>query len=133
MKTKASASISRVQTHKGSHVSIRVVDEVSHMQVCELELSLEEFARLICNESFGDITCHLGDYPERLGKVRESKKIEYLVGEVIYGDGRKEAAIKEGQKHCPEGWTLSEYFGSQDSFFYDDDKMWARTTIMRWV
>lgn len=48
-------------------------------------------------------------------------------------NNRKEAAQKKAQKKAPKGWLASTYFGSQDSFFVEDGKDYASTTMSRWV
>ena len=129
---KVSASISRIQAHEGQYISIRITDDESLVLLCELKLTLEEFARLMFNESVSGINAVLGD-TTKLGKVRESKTFEFKVcdcGGYYYS---KDKAIKEGLKACPEGWEMSTYFGSQESIFTKDGDTWARTKIYRWI
>ena len=67
---------------------------------------------------------------ERVGRTMEHQEFEF---ELPPNNNRREAAKKIVLALCPKGWTPSTYFGSQNSFFYRDDKTFARTTIRRWV
>lgn len=46
---------------------------------------------------------------------------------------RKEVAIETIKTVCPDGWTPDLYFGSQNSFFRENGKEYARVTIRRWI
>lgn len=70
---------------------------------------------------------------QNVGKVYEYDTIVFEIPEgTPYGE-QKKVAIEVSKEKCPEGWTPSEYFGSQNSFFYQDKKMFARCNISRWV
>lgn len=70
---------------------------------------------------------------DKVGKVRESMKIEAeLPKDISYHDKKKEAA-KACRKVCPEGWEVREYFNAQSSFIPKDGVEFARTAAYRWV
>jgi hypothetical protein len=70
---------------------------------------------------------------ENVGKTLElgTLKIELPLG-VEYKD-RADVAFKLATEQCPEGWTPGNYFGSQKSFFREKGKLFAQTTIRRYV
>jgi hypothetical protein len=70
---------------------------------------------------------------ENIGKTLElgTLKIELPLG-IEYKD-RAVVAFKLAAEQCPEGWTPDNYFGSQKSFFREDDKLFAQTNIRRYV
>ena len=72
---------------------------------------------------------------DKVGKKREHKDLVFPIPkDAGYGDQRRTIASDLALKACPEGWTPSLYFGSQNSFFQDEDGNYmARCTIMRWV
>lgn len=70
---------------------------------------------------------------DKLGKTREVNVLVFEVPEGSEWNKRKEIAIKEAERVCPEGWTVDKYFGSKDSFFTKDGKPYAQTFIRRWV
>lgn len=41
--------------------------------------------------------------------------------------------LNEVEQILSEGWTVDKYFGSKDSFFTKDGKLYAQTFIRRWV
>jgi len=65
---------------------------------------------------------------ENWGKKLE---VDTLIFEVSSRD--KEEANTIALQKCPKGWKPDNYYGSQNSFFYNEDKLFAKTTIRRWV
>lgn len=72
-------------------------------------------------------------YLERVGKKRESIRLEFEIPEDTPWDKQKEIAVEISKSICPIGWVPSTYFGSKDSFFDRDGKKYAQTTMYRWV
>lgn len=71
--------------------------------------------------------------PDKFGKKREHSTLEFKIADKYsYGDSEK-LAKEKGAAACPDGWEMSMYFGSQNSFFSKGEELWAKTTIFRWV
>lgn len=71
---------------------------------------------------------------KRIGKVHEHKSFIFpLNKKETYSRGIEIQAIRLSKKYCPKGWIPDEYYGSRDSFFYNNGKVYARTIIRRWV
>lgn len=69
---------------------------------------------------------------DKVGLKMENKFFVFEMPEYNYSN-RDEIAKEEIVKVCPEGWIPDKYFGSQDSFFTQDGKKYARCIIRRWV
>lgn len=48
-------------------------------------------------------------------------------------DNRKENAIKYIIEATPDGWIPCLYFDSQGSFYRKEDKLFAKTTMIKWI
>jgi hypothetical protein len=71
---------------------------------------------------------------DRIGKKMEREVFVFPMPEnSLYGKDKKVLAANECKKHIPIGWTSDDYYGSQNSFFYEDKKEFARVNIRRWV
>lgn len=94
-------------------------------------------AELVLDNKIEEFTSKLEELKgiENVGKLRESKTIEFEVPEML--DTWSPEGVKRlnamADKACPEGWRPDYYFGSQSSFFHREDKYFARCTIRRWV
>jgi hypothetical protein len=117
-------------------VEIEIYDPQSRCVFVSLVLTPSEF----CQAAFGRlvrIPCTiLVDNLEKVGKELNLDKIRFeLPKDYLYANKSdlKEKAEELAVKNCPEGWTPDLYFGSQNSFFEKDGKLWAQTTIRTWV
>ena len=70
---------------------------------------------------------------DKVGKVLELKQHTFeLVGDINY-QSRDEVAYFFAKQTCPKGWEPDRYFRSQNSFFSENGRNYARCTIRRWV
>ena len=123
-------TISRVYGSQ-DYVEITLRDCDAVIDFAKVRISVENFGEAVLGLSCMEceiITRGL----QNVGKVRESKHIEFPIGKDNYMD-RKKVASEIVKDYTPEGWTASTYFGSQNSFFTRGDVCWARTSITRWV
>lgn len=102
-------------------VSVEIEDEVSGITFLELELSYEQFGRLV--GSNGSVDCEftprgLGN----IGKVREYEKAsvtiptsEYqkIIGRVPYDAQKTALASWLRDNHARDGWYMDTYLGSR--------------------
>jgi hypothetical protein len=132
IKHKAKLNISRPSYGDGREkISITVKDVDAGLEFLEIEIDLDRFAKCITGQPMMDCEMEFSNLVY-VGKKREREKIEFKLDEG--SDYReKEAAALQVEKHVPEGWIASTYFGSQDSIFSRDGGRWARTQINRWV
>ena len=133
MKHKAKLTISRPQRSNGKRmISITVRDSDAGIEFLEIDISLESFAECITGLAYAECDIEFSGL-ENVGKQIERDTIEFEIPEYIYFGTRKEIAYKLAKETAPDGWIVSNYFGSQSSFFRKDGKDYARTSISRWV
>lgn len=126
---KLKGEISIMFDHDG--LSIEITDPLSSTAFCKIRLNQEQTCKALSRLGHTDCEMELRGH-ERVGKKMEWKTLEFAMPEgSAYHD--KKAAEETAKTACPEGWEMSSYFGSQESFFMQDGKQMARTTIRRWV
>lgn len=120
-------------------MDIELHDADSGVTFARFHLSPEQALQAIGRLSYGEVEKANVYRLDKVGMQRENDRIEFAVAMVggkteLYGDARKKAARERFKKECPEGgWELNDSFMSQDSFFFRDDALWARASIVRWV
>ena len=133
MKIEAALTISKVTCpHGDNYITIRIKDAKSLIEFVELEIKLQDFAEAITGLGYVPCSAEVHNL-ENVGKTYEHDQIEFPLTKINSGKERLKEALKDAEKHCPEGWTCSSYFGSQRSFFYRESKPWAQCSIYRWV
>jgi hypothetical protein len=113
-------------------LKIEVEDKLSSLRFLEVSLdqhqTCDALSRLACTPCVIDVRGL-----DNVGKQRENGSIEFELPPSTDFHNRKEIASVLAKEHCPDGWIVSTYFGSQDSFFKKDGKPYARTSTTRWV
>ena len=70
---------------------------------------------------------------DNLDKVGKKKIVEDFCFEIPEDRRYDKQFVKlAALRRCPEGWNISLYFDSKDSFYQKDGKHYARTHIYRW-
>ena len=112
-------------------VHIEVKDAKSIITFLKLELTPDQFVRIVGNE--GLVECK-GEVHElhKVGKQHENKSFEFELPEDATWRDREQIARELAEQNCPEGWESDQHFGSKGSFFTRDGKDYARVTIRRW-
>jgi hypothetical protein len=130
---KMGLSIHRVYCGDDSIIRIEIEDDEAAARFLEIDISLEEFAQAVTGLSIRPCVGVVRGL-ERVGKKHEHKQFEFEIpSEGKYERDNKEIARKAVEKVCPKGWIPDTSFNSQHTFFEKDGKMFARTTIRRWV
>ncbi len=132
MKHKAQITISRPQYGDGRElIHLNITDVDARIEFVELEISYADFTRALTGQAYVVCDMHVRGL-ENVGKQRERDTITVEMPECSYYD-RKATAVAEVHHHIKEGWTSSDYFGSQDSFYTKDNIQYAKTDIFRWI
>lgn len=127
---KINASISILGCKDG--IRIDVVDNDASITFLEVFMTPTNFIRATM-ERLGNTPCEAKVFGlDKIGKKMECKKLEFPMPSSNYTN-QEMVAKEEAQRKCPEGWEPDFYFWAQDSFFYKDQKPWARVTIRRWL
>ena len=116
--------------------TITIYDEMSSSTVCEVTLTPEQLSMALSR--LGHTPCSLTVYektPERWGKTMENKNFTFVLPPELARVTRDSDALKNYAKTvAPDGWVADAYFGSQNSFFTNENnEPCARMTIRRWV
>jgi len=125
-------TISRIHSNtEPDYIEIRFCDDDAAIEFATAKLSLADFAAAVTG--LARVDCEIETRGlEHVGKKMETDTIEFQMPKGNCND-RKEVARDIVDRYCPMGWVPDRYFGSQGSFFDRDGRLWARTTIRRWV
>lgn len=111
-------------------IAITVHDKDSGTNFLQMVMTREQFINATMNRlGYTEVGSAFLENIDRVGKTLELDKLVVEVPK--YGD--RKAAAKIAYEKCPEGWVPDLYFQSQESFFNEGGKSYARTTIRRWV
>lgn len=111
-------------------ITITVYDKDSATNFLHMVMTREQFINATMNNlAHTDVGSASLENIDRVGKTLELDK---LVVEIPKHEDHV-AAARLVSEQCPEGWVPDLYFQSQGSFFSDEGKYYARTTIRRWV
>ncbi len=137
IKFEAGVTISRQSsTLSKDLIVVSISDKAAGIrQMVSVEMSLEDFARAATG---------IAEQPGRgrarqlegCGRKQETKNFHFEMppgSASTYGDGRKKIAREAIRETCPHGWKPDLSFNSQNTFWKQDGKQWARTVIRRWV
>jgi hypothetical protein len=118
-------------------VTIEVEDSDASTTFLRIELTPEQF----CQAALGrlaSLRCELEVVGlDHVGKRMELDEIVFPMpdrfNDVYDREQLSKAAAEIAKEVCPAGWSPATYFGSQDSFKREAGRLYARTTIRRWV
>jgi hypothetical protein len=114
-------------------VTIRIEDRLSGGYIAMIKMSPEDFLSAAMGR-LGCVHVKCETDVDRIGKGIIRKRFKFDVSGIDrFSDNGRKAVAERAAQLCPEGWTASSYFGSQDSFFSDGGVEFARTTLYRWV
>jgi len=131
-KLEGNISISKPICYGVSRMNIEIQDENSDIKFLELSLSLEDFTRAITGQACIPIEFEIRGL-DNVGKIKEQKELVFEMPKSNYGEQRIIDALKYASLAAEPGWSVNNYFSSQNSFFQKDDKYYARTTQYRYM
>lgn len=113
--------------------------EITDSNACIQFLNIKLDSQKVC-QAFGrlaNIPCNIQlNGIEKIGKKMEHKQMYFILEDENY-DTREKSAYQKALKICKEeneGFIPENYFRSQNSFnFENDKKLYARCTARRWV
>jgi hypothetical protein len=132
MKVKGRATL--LFNSEGLHLEIQ--DESSSIRFLEIYFDEKQTCQLLSRLS--SVECDMEIVRvELIGKKMEIDRLEFEIPDNLPYDNRDEILYVEAKrqllKRAESGWIPDKYFNSQDSFFYKDNKKYARCTIRRWI
>lgn len=113
-------------------ITISVYDKSSGSNFLELKLTREQFINAVLNRLSHTPVKEAIARLDYVGKKQEIESFEFeLPDGCRYGDAESAQSIIKNV--CPDGWKPDLSFSSQDSFSIRGDKLYAKTSIRRWV
>lgn len=106
---------------------ITIRDCKSNIQFLELVVDNNMLLRALGRFGLVECDCEL----RGLENVGKKLVIDSMVFIVPRHD--KDLAGEIADECCPAGWIPDKSFSAQDSFLYKDGKIFAKTTIRKWV
>jgi len=131
MKLKGKLTISNPRNATSGYVLIKLEDVISNTDI-EVRMSVEDFANALLGRAFQNCELEIVD-PSRIGKRFEHMEVVAEMPSNVSYSEQNAVAYEVACKAAPEGWVVSSYFSSQNSFFRKDGKEYCRTQAMRWV
>lgn len=119
-------------------VELELHDRLAGRPLLKITMSAVEWVTAMSRLGYVDCDVELLNI-ELANKKMEHRQMEFMLSEDTpnyqYGQDSEfyKSVYAQAERSCPEGWVVSAYFQSQDSFFNKDGQRWARGTIRRWV
>ena len=115
-------------------VRLELHDDNANITFIRLEIDHKEFVQALGRLSHSRVRKASVYGLNLVGKKHLCKRFEVCLGDadkIVFSE-RNQLALDAFKKECPEGWEFDRYLGSQDSFVYRNDKMYASTIIRKW-
>jgi len=125
---KINATITLLFNSEGLHIELH--DEASCITFLDVRMSQEQTLQAMSRLSHTHCDCEVFQL-DLVGKQRYDNILEFPMPKHDYKN-RDKIATEAAHKACPQGWVSSDYFGSQNSFFYKDNQEYARCSIHQW-
>lgn len=113
-----------------THISVK--DRNSSTTFLEIELTPEQLSTILSRQGNVEVDIEVYDL-DKIGKKHHNKKFEFKLPEGYNIYTNKNKIYKLACKLAPKGWEVDNYFGSQDSFFFDDGNDMCKVTIRQWT
>ncbi|MFA5745632.1 MAG: hypothetical protein WCX79_00245 [Candidatus Paceibacterota bacterium] len=117
-------------------INITVEDKSSSTKFLQMTMTREQFVNATMNRLCNtEVQTAKVQNLDRVGKKMELRPFtfELPVGVHTYDSGLEQLAGKMVRNICPDGWIPDTHFGSRGSFYTEDGKVMARTTLRKWV
>lgn len=127
--TKINAQITITASYDDS-IEITVHDKISSTNFLKMFMTREQWINATMNRlAHTEVDRAALNDVWNVGKKMEMDQITFEIPK--HGDVK--TACRIATEICPEGWRPELTFNSQNSFYIEDGKYFARTTIRRWV
>jgi len=130
---KINAAITMLFNNNG--LEIEIDDRDAGVLFCKMNLTSEQVTTAFSRLSHTHVDqCEIREqtFP-KLGKTMIVKDFIFETKDIFDTTKKIEDTKQKAIKVCPKGWEIDLYFRSQDSFFHEDGKYYARTRVRKWV
>lgn len=143
-KADVSVRVSKCMNSRGPDtMNLVIEDKVSGIQFLEIEMSMEQFGKLLAGGSLVDMQAELRGL-ENIGKKREYERASQFItredynaitGSLKYDDQKRALGQWLKDNHSRDGWHTETYLGSRDSIRYsnNDDGYFLNFAYSRYV
>lgn len=118
------------------YTEIRIEDALSNTEFVKIKLTPIQLSQVLSRLSYVQCACEVQGL-DKLGKKHENKSFEFEIPKSLASSDKKEQlhklAIKSLIDNKMDEWEPDKYYASQGTFFTNNEKQYARTTIRRWV
>jgi hypothetical protein len=116
-------------------IVIELEDDKARVRIAKIELDAIEFTKALSRRCASCKNITVYDNCKKYNKTHQSDIFTFPMPDGCKpGDKElKTLAYAEALRLCPDGWEVSDYFGSSDSFFNKDGRLFARAIIRRWT
>ena len=121
--------------HDGTTITIR--DGLSSKPIIQVKLTPEQLSQALSRQAYTPCTFeYFHANHDKIGKKMENKHHSVKLPPELSKHGwrdNKEALDEFVLKNTPEGWIPDLYYGSQNSFYWQDEEKYVRFIIRRYV
>jgi hypothetical protein len=122
-------------------ITLEIQDSDANTTFVKIEMTSEQFCAALGRQGYVKCESTKVQGLERVGKIHENKSFEFEIPDDLrYSDEKKRGGLdvicEKAMKAAgllKEGWISENYYRSQNSFFDNNGKYYARTTIRRYV
>jgi len=132
---KGKISVSRISYSNRNSVGIEIKDDNSRIKFLDIEMSCENFGKLLSGMSYIECDFEIKD----INKVGMKKIVEEMIFEMpdyYEYENRKFIAyniVKNGIEVKNQGWEINDSLNSKDSFYEEDGIEYCKMRIAKWV
>lgn len=110
----------------------------NNANVCFLRIELTPVQLSQCLSRLANVKCNAEIVGlDKIGTTHENKSFEFEIPETLRSSSKAkelhEIAVSKLNESGKSEWIPDKYFASQDSFFNNDGKTFARCVIRRWI
>lgn len=111
---------------------IELIDNSSGITFARVKLTPEQLSSALSRMTYTECEIELSGI-EKLGKRMQVSQIEFEIPYNLHEVSLNYKNIHQlALNACKDGWEPDNYYQSQKSFFSEEGKFFARTTIRRW-
>lgn len=114
------------------YTTIEVEDENANARFLRITLTPEQLSASLSRQMAIECEIEVNEL-FKIGKKHENKSFEFEIPNELESSRKEFELHKLAQSLLSDGWIADKYFSSQNSFFKENGKKYARCTIRRWV
>lgn len=114
--------------------TIELKDRDASIIFCKVTLTNDQLASALSRLAETPCKIETGKL-DRIGKTHENQPFSFEINEEMRGNkgALNQACLRALSEQGMEEWVPDTHYGSQETFYKEGDKHYARTTIRRWI